>query len=123
MKNNPIESNPILKMSFDFSLLIIDYCEQLEVKRKYVVSRQLLKSGTAIGANVWEAQNAESRKDFIHKFKIAGKESEETKYWLLLCQEATNYPAVPDLMLLLKDITRIINKIISTAKSRYDDIG
>ncbi len=71
MRKQLFDKNPILKLSFDFSLLIIEYCELLETKRKYVLSRQLLKSGTSIGANAMEAQNAESKADFIHKMKIA----------------------------------------------------
>ena len=62
------------------------------MKKKYVVANQLLRAGTSIGANVHEAQNAESRADFIHKIKIALKELEETKYWLLLCENSKNYP-------------------------------
>jgi four helix bundle protein len=58
-------------------LLIIDFCEELERKRKFVIANQLLKAGTSIGANIHEAQNAESRADFIHKVKIAAKEVEE----------------------------------------------
>ena len=77
----PVKQNIILEKSIEFSLEIIAYCELLESNKKFVVSRQLLKSGTSIGANVHEAQNAESRNDFIHKLKIAAKEIEETKYW------------------------------------------
>ena len=69
--------NEILELSFEFALQVIEYCELLEEKRKYVIARQLLKSGTSIGANVREAQNAESNQDFIHKLKIAAKEADE----------------------------------------------
>ena len=71
-----------MKLSFDFSLLDIEYCELLESQRKYVLARQLLKAGTSIGANAMEAQNAESKADFIHKIKIAAKEADETQYWI-----------------------------------------
>ncbi len=74
--------NEILELSFEFALQIISYCEVLEENRKYVIARQLLKSGTSIGANIREAQNAESNQDFIHKLKIATKEADETEYWL-----------------------------------------
>ena len=82
--------NEILELSFDFALQVIAYCDLLEEKRKYVIARQLLKSGTSIGANTREAQNAESRQDFVHKLKIAAKEAEETEYWLLLCSHSLN---------------------------------
>lgn len=68
------------------------YTEQLNNEKKYVIAKQLLRCGTSIGANIWEAQNAESKADFIHKMKISAKESEETKYWLLLCKHSENYP-------------------------------
>ncbi len=85
MKKELFDNNPILKLSFDFALMIIDYCELLESNRKFIISRQLLKSGTSIGANAMEAQNAESKADFVHKMKIAAKEAEESQYWLWLC--------------------------------------
>lgn len=85
--------NEILDLSFEFALEIIEYSELLESERKYVIARQLLKSGTSIGANVREAQSGESRADFIHKLKIAHKEAIETDYWLLLCESAKSYPS------------------------------
>ena len=88
-----------------------------KVKRKYVIANQLLKSGTSIGANIHEAQNAESRADFIHKMKIAAKEIEETKYWLLLCERAKSYPFNEDLKEQLRVISLIVYKIISSSKS------
>jgi four helix bundle protein len=66
---------------------------------------------------VHEAQNAESKADFIHKFKIAAKEVEETKYWLILCKNSRNYPACDQLVSLLGEIDKIITKIISTNKT------
>lgn len=75
-KNYLMKTNIILEKSFQFALEIIEYCEQLENLRKFVISNQLLKSGTSIGANIREAQNAESKNDFIHKFKISAKEIE-----------------------------------------------
>ncbi len=82
MRND--KKNLIVDLILEFSLKIIPYCELLEEKRKFVIARQLLKSGTSIGANVREAQNAESKVDFIHKLKIAAKEADETEYWLYI---------------------------------------
>ena len=110
--------NIILKKSIEFSLEIIKYCEILEQNRKYVIANQLLKSGTSIGANIHEAQNAESKADFIHKIKIAAKEIEETKYWLVLCEKAENYPNNENLKLMIKEISLIVYKIIATSKSK-----
>jgi four helix bundle protein len=110
--------NIILNKSIDFSLDIISYCEILEEKRKYVIANQLLKSGTSIGANIHEAQNAESKADFIHKMKIAAKEIEETKYWLILCEKAISYPFNENLKQKIKEISLITYKIIATSKTK-----
>lgn len=109
--------NLIVRLSFEFSLDVIEYCESLEEKRKYVLANQLLKSGTSIGANIREAQNAESKADFVHKFKIAAKEVEETEYWLDLCTHAAKYPTPYGLSTKLESIKNIVNKIIITSKT------
>lgn len=110
--------NIILKKTIEFSLAIIEYAELLESSKKYVIARQLLRAGTSIGANVHEAQNAESKADFIHKFKVAAKEVEETKYWLVLCQNLKTYPPCEHLTSLLGEIDKIITKIIATSKAK-----
>lgn len=111
------KENIILQKTIKFSLRIIEYVELLEEKKKYVIAKQLMKSGTSIGANMHEAQNAESKADFIHKFKIAAKEIEETKYWLLLCKESKNYPDCNYLVEQLHEIDKIVTKIIATSKN------
>lgn len=80
----PIEDNLIVKLSFQFSVNTIKFIDSQHWGNKSSICNQLLKSATSIGANIREAQNSESKNDFIHKFKIAAKESEETEYWLLL---------------------------------------
>ena len=112
-----ISENIILKKCIAFSLAAIEYVEILESAKKFVIANQLLKSATSIGANVYEAQNAESKTDFIHKFKIAAKEIEETKYWLILCNEAKSYPVCNHLADMLYEIEKIITKIIATSKA------
>ncbi len=111
--------NEILDLSFEFALEIIEFSELLESNRKYVIARQILKSGTSIGANIREAQSCESRADFIHKLKIAHKEAIETDYWLLLCEKVENYPPPPIAMkTMMLSIEKLLNKIISSAKSK-----
>ena len=80
---------------------------------------QLLRSATSIGANVREAQNAESESDFVHKLKIAAKEAEETMYWLDLCLYSPTYPNTENEKTELLSIIRIINKIIGTIKTKH----
>jgi len=92
MRND--KDNLIVNKSFEFALKIVQFSELLEENKKYVIARQLLKSGTSIGANVREAQNAESKADFIHKLKIAAKEADETEYWFLICKFSETYPFV-----------------------------
>ncbi|MFD0963168.1 four helix bundle protein [Pseudofulvibacter geojedonensis] len=107
--------NPVVDKSIEVALLIIEYCEILDTYKKYVISRQLLKSGTSIGANIHEAQNAESKADFIHKIKIAAKELEETKYWLILCEKSESYPNNEVLKEKIDQLGLIIYKILSTS--------
>ena len=115
--NARYKDNAIVTMTFRFALSIWDLAEELQEKKKFVVSNQLFRSGTAIGALVREAQNGESLKDFIHKMKIALKEADETKYWLLLCIERNLITARPCLDNLVP-IVRVLNKIISTSNSK-----
>jgi four helix bundle protein len=108
--------NLIVDLTFSFSLKIIEFTEILESKRKYNMANQLFKSGTSIGANVREAQGAESKDDFKHKCKIAYKEAEETDYWLNLCKHATNYPFEQSMLDDVQSIIKILGKIISSSR-------
>ncbi|MBE0390569.1 four helix bundle protein [Flavobacterium sp. 7E] len=112
------KENIIVTLTFKFALGIISYCDTLQENRKFVIANQLLKSGTSIGANIREAQNAESKADFIHKFKISAKEIEETIYWLELCKYSKDYPNVDQLLDQVNAISRVVNKIIITSKQK-----
>ena len=114
MRND--KENIIVDKSFQFALGVVLYCELLEENKKFVVSRQLLRSGTSIGANVREAQNAESKADFIHKIKLAAKEADETEYWLLICKHTPTYPFDEKLLIHVNEIMKILSKIISSSK-------
>ena len=84
-------NNNIQDKSFQFAIRIVNLCKQLRLERhEYILSNQLMKSGTSIGANVSEAQNAQSRADFLSKLNIALKEASESKYWIRLIH-ATEY--------------------------------
>jgi len=110
------EKNLIVELSFEFALKIIKYVEVLEQDKKFVIARQLLRSGTSIGANIREAQNAESKPDFIHKMKVACKEADETEYWLMLCSKSEKYPNCDELLKDISLIIRILSKIIASSK-------
>jgi four helix bundle protein len=110
------KENLIVKLTFEFALDIIEFSEELEANRKFAIAKQIIRSGTSIGANVREAQNAESKNDFIHKFKVAAKEADETEYFLLLCKFSKGYPFNESLIEKLKVINKILSKIIASAK-------
>jgi len=110
------KGNVIVDRSFELALGIIDFSELLNKQGKAVVVKQILRSGTAVGALVAESQHAESKADFIHKMKIALKEANETHYWLLLCERSPHLPADVKMMTLCGEIIKIISKIVVTAK-------
>ncbi len=110
------KDNLIVKMTFQFSLSIIEFSEALVERKKFVFADQILRSGCAIGSNVKETQSAESKADFIHKLKIASKEAEEVEYWLDLCEFAKNYPKPGKLLDDVESILKVIGKIISTSR-------
>jgi four helix bundle protein len=111
------QNNPILKESFEFAIMVVKYAELLDEKRKYIIAKQLIRSGTSVGANIKEAQNAKSKADFIHKLKVSLKEADETEYWLFLCENLENYPNPEGLIEKLNGIIKMLNKIISTSKN------
>lgn len=112
----PNRDNIIVEKTFQFAISIIEYSDKLFELKKFVLSNQILKAGTSIGANVREAQNAESKQDFIHKMKIAAKEADECDYWLALCKSAEGFPDPMYLITSLNEIIKIISRIISTSK-------
>ena len=83
-----MKDNLIQEKSFNFALKIIELYQFLEKNREYIISKQLFRSSTSIGANIEEALAGQSRKDFISKISIALKESRETKYWLRLLNKS-----------------------------------
>lgn len=110
-----MKNNPVLEKSFEFAVRVVNLYKFLSgEKQEYVMSKQVLRSGTAIGALVREAQQAESNADFVHKLSIALKEANETEYWLLLLTKTgyiTNQQStsiISDCQELLKLLTTII---------------
>jgi four helix bundle protein len=117
------EKKGILKeKSFRFAITIIHvYKKRVESKKEFVLSKQLLKSGTSIGVMVRESQNAESKSDFIHKFAIAQKECDETLYWLELLKEA-NYIELTDFSKVQNDASGLLNIIRSSILTTKQNI-
>lgn len=118
MNKEKIEKNLIVKLSFAFGVQVTKFCDKLCQERKFVIADQLLRSGLSIGANVWEAQNAESIADFIHKLKISAKEADETTFFLLIIDEVYNSEETKDLLTSLESIQKVLNKIIRSTKQK-----
>lgn len=99
--------NIIAQKSFDFALAIIKLYTHLKQNNEFIISKQILRSGTSIGANIEEAIAAQSKRDFISKMAIASKEAGETKYWLRLLSESQIVKINVDFY--LQEIEHIIN--------------
>lgn len=112
------EDNVIVKMTFEFALNIVDFTDSLREKKRFALADQLFRSGCSIGANVREAQGAESKADFVHKLKIALKEAEETEYWLELCKHSKFLSESSQLISGIESIIKVLNKIIATTKNK-----
>ena len=111
------KENLIVNLTFDFALKIIAFSEEIRQLNRFEMASQIFRSGTSIGANIREAQNAESKADFIHKFKISAKETDELLFWLQLCEKSIHYPTPnEELFKQLNTIHLIISKIISSSK-------
>ena len=110
----------IEQKSFLFSVRIVKLARYLqEEKREYILSKQLIRSGTSIGANIVESQQAQSRADFVSKLSIALKEASETDYWLRLLQ-ATDYLSETEFSSVIadcKELERILTSIIKTTRN------
>lgn len=105
----------IVGKSFDFALTIIDLYRELVSKNEYVISKQVLRSGTSIGANVEESQAGISKKEFIHKLSIASKEARETRYWLRLLDKSQYIKR--DYTRYLTDVTELIKMLTAIVKT------
>ena len=113
----------LAEKSFDFSIRIVNLYKYLsENKKEYVLSKQLLRSGTAVGAMIREAEHAETKNDFKHKMAIAQKEINETIYWLELLRE-TNYLIVEQYESINIDAIEIIKLITTIIKSTKANIN
>jgi four helix bundle protein len=112
-----MRDNAISSKSKDFAIRIIHFYQYLcEERREYVISKQILRSGTSIGANIRESKNAQSKNDFINKTNIALKEADETAYWLELLHDS-NIIAENQFISLYKDIDELIRLLVAIIKT------
>ena len=109
--------NVVRDKSFEFALRIVEIYKYLRNdKKEYVLSKQLLRSGTSIGANIEESQAAQSRKDFISKMSIASKEARETHYWLRLLK-TSEYITKEDLLQNCEELIRLLTAIVKSSEN------
>lgn len=113
------KQNMILDRSFEFSLQIIALYRRLVAEKEFIISKQLLRSGTSIGANVEEATAAISKKEFIAKMSISSKEARETRYWLRLLEKSKLVNL--DVSEQLKEIEHIINILTAIVKTSQEN--
>ena len=112
-----MEDNAIVEKSFEFAVRIVNLCKFLRSEHhEYILSKQIMRSGTSIGANVSEAQRGQSRADFAAKMNIALKEANETQYWLKLlyrtdCISQVQYQS------LNKDLAEVLSLLTAICKS------
>ncbi len=115
-----MKENIVQKKSYEFALeIIVLYKFLISEKKEYILSKQLLRSGTSIGANIEEAIGSHSKKDFLSKITIAYKESRETRYWIRLLKESDyiNDLQFNNILLLLEEILKLIGAIQKTTKN------
>jgi four helix bundle protein len=108
--------NPIVDLTYNFGVRIVKFYKHLTTKQVYVLSKQLLRCGTSIGANVHESIHAQSRADFISKMNIALKEADETDYWLRLLRDS-DVIEENEFVSLQKDVKQIIGTLVKIIKS------
>ena len=115
-----MSENIVRQKSFQFALEIVSLYKQLQGEKEYVLSKQLLRSGTSIGANIEEAGAAQSRRDFLAKMSVASKEARETRYWLALLQQskltkADLKPSIAHVGELIRILTSIVKTTTETS--------
>ena len=110
-----------MELSFEFSLQIIHLYKILVEKKEFVLSKQLLRSGTSIGANVEEAMAGQTRKDFIMKMSIASKEARESRYWLRLLDKSKLVEL--DYSPYLNSVEHIINILTKIVKTSQESMA
>ena len=118
MKNN----NVLVDKSFQFAIRTVKLYKYLcEDKKEFILSKQLLRAGTSIGANINESQDAQSKNDFVSKLSISLKEARESKYWLELLKE-TDYLTNKEAESILNDLEEVIKLLVSIIKTTKENI-
>jgi len=125
MENKELKTNRpnvVKDKSLTFAIEVVELCKELQLKKEFILSKQLIRSGTAMGALIREAEQAESSKVFIHKLSIALKEANETDYWLeiLVKTDYINSNQFQEFDKKVKELMKLLTSIIKTTKSKIN---
>jgi four helix bundle protein len=113
------KDSTVMEKSFNFSLSIIKLYQFLTIEKEYIISKQLLRSSTSIGANINEATAAFSKADFVHKMSLASKEARETRYWLLLLEKSQLvHTSYKDYIEAIDELIKMLTAIVKTSQSK-----
>ena len=115
------KDNPVLDKSFELAKMVYRFSKKLHSEGDIQISDQVLRCGTSVGANIHEAQNAQSKADFIHRLKIAAKENSEFSFWILLMESLHSTNEHRELIQLSNEISRLLSRIISSTKSKLKE--
>ncbi|HVW66490.1 MAG TPA: four helix bundle protein [Candidatus Peribacteraceae bacterium] len=116
-----VQPNVLRDKSYDFAVHIVIFCRLLQEKREYILSKQLLRSGTSVGANIEEALQAQSKQDFIAKLSISLKEAYESRYWIRLIND-TGYANLDDCEQLQQELQEVIALLVSILKKTKENL-
>jgi len=111
-----MKKNVIMEKSYSFAIRIVNLYKVLCGRKEFVLSKQLLRSGTSVGALIWESEHAQSRADFINKMNIALKEANESKYWIMLLKD-TNFLSEEEFVSICGDCEELIKLTASIVKT------
>ena len=115
--------NTVMNKSYAFALRVIKLYKYLvSEKKEYVLSKQLLRSGTSIGALIKEGEHAQSKADFLNKMNVALKEANETEYWIELLRDS-EYLSITESISILDDTSELIRLLASIVKSTKNSLG
>jgi four helix bundle protein len=109
-----VKENIVVEMSVSFSLDVIKYTKKLEAEKNFINAKQLLRTDISVGANIHEAQHAESKVDFNYEMKLATKEVNQTMYWLTLCSRPESYSPIELLNKKTNSLFKVPSKIIAS---------
>lgn len=114
------KDNPLKDKSYAFALQIILTTRKMNENKEFILAKQLLRSGTSIGANVEEANQGESKADFIHKLSIANKQAHETRYWLRLLKDSNilSDDRADELIASCSELEKLLTSILNTIKRK-----